>query len=54
MSASLHALPACPEGRIFELRRAARDSGAQFTRHAPRPVATKPAPIDPNDGGRAA
>ncbi|MDG9925458.1 MULTISPECIES: hypothetical protein [unclassified Pseudomonas] len=54
MSASLHALPACEPERIFELRRAARESGAQFTRHKPRAVATKPTPIGPNDGGRAA
>lgn len=54
MSATLHALPACPPERIFELRRAAQVSGAQFSRIKPRAATSKPAPIDPNDGGRAA
>lgn len=53
MSASLHALPSCPETRVFELRRAARDTGCQFSRVKPKPR-TAPAPFDPNDGGRAA
>lgn len=53
MSATLHALPSCPTERIFELRRAARDTGAQFTRIKPK-LSHRPAPIDPNDGGRAA
>lgn len=36
MSATLHALPSCPTERIFELRRAARDAGAQFSRVKPK------------------
>lgn len=35
-SATLHALPSCPEARVFELRRAARDTGCQFSRVKPK------------------
>lgn len=53
-TATVHALPACDPIRIFELRRAAELAGTRYIPSKPRVVVHKPAPIDPNDGGRAA
>ncbi len=55
MSASVHTHPRCPTELIFEIRRAAQQAGARYVpaKRLP-PRSTIPAPLDPNDGGRAA
>lgn len=55
-TATLHVHPAAADPlRIFEIRRLARDSGCAYvaTKTKPKNRCT-PAPVDPNDGGRAA
>ncbi|SED27094.1 hypothetical protein SAMN04490193_5134 [Pseudomonas marginalis] len=54
-TATLHVLPTCPESRVFEVRRLAVTYGCAFaTTKRKATTSTKPAPLDPNDGGRAA
>lgn len=53
-TATLHALPSCDINRVFELRRAAEQTGTRYIPRKPSLVTSaKPAPFDPN-GGRAA
>ncbi len=52
---TLHVFPTCQPSRIFEVRRLAMIHGCAFATTKPKATAsTTPAPIDPNDGGRAA
>jgi len=54
-TATLHVLPTCPPGRIFEVRRLAVIHGCAFAITKPKARGTHtPTPFDPNDGGRAA
>lgn len=52
---TLHVFPTCQPSRIFEVRRLAMIHGCAFATTKPKvTTSTTPAPIDPNDGGRAA
>ncbi len=52
---TLHVLPTCQPSRIFEVRRLAMIHGCAFaTTKRKATTSTTPAPVDPNDGGRAA
>lgn len=55
-NAILYALPACNSNRIFEVRRLAVMHGCAFAGRVKSKPKSAPAlaPIDPNDGGRAA
>jgi len=52
-TATVHILPTCDINSIFHIRQAARDTGAKVVSEKPKLV-SRPQPIDPNDGGRAA
>lgn len=55
-TATLHVHPAAANPNlIFATRRLAAEFGCRFAPNKPKPLAkAKPAPFDPNDGGRAA
>ncbi len=53
-TATLHLHPAAADPfRIFEIRRLAQETGCTFVTSKRKPKA-RPAPFDPNGGGRAA